>query len=153
MPLTITIPQEYGYVLLCSTATFILSNWHAMRVGSFRKSAQIPFPNHFATPEQIAAASGDRKEAMHIFNCAQRAHYNFLENYVSFLPALLIAGLKFPVSAAITGAVWSVFRIVYAVGYTKKNTPNGKGRIAGLYFWPTQLVLYGLAGYTAYSLL
>jgi glutathione S-transferase len=56
---------------------------------------------------------------------AQRAHANFTENLTPFLGSLLIAGLKYPVFSASLGAVWSVARTVYALGYTSKG-PEGR---------------------------
>jgi glutathione S-transferase len=152
--ITFTIPKEYGYILATATGSFILSTWHAMRVGPFRKAAKIPYPNNYASTEQIEACNdADRKQAMYLFNCAQRAHYNFLENYVGFLPALLIAGLAFPRGAAVTGAVWTVFRYFYAVGYTKKDQTNGRGRMMGSGFWLAQFTLFGMVGKMAYDAL
>lgn len=90
---------------------------------------------------------------MYLFNCAQRAHYNFVENYITFLPAMLIAGLRYPVPAAIAGGLWSVFRVLYAVGYTRKDKDNGSGRLVGSAFWLVQFALYGMVGYAGYSLL
>jgi glutathione S-transferase len=67
---------------------------------------------------------------MQLFNCAQRAHYNFLEHYPTFLAGVLLAGLKYPVTSAALGAVWLGSRVAYAVGYTS-GKPGGKGRYAG----------------------
>jgi glutathione S-transferase len=46
-----------------------------------------------------------------------------------------------------------VSRILYAVGYTRADKEAGKGRLIGLPFWLFQLGLYGLVGYTGFSLL
>lgn len=56
---------------------------------------------------------------------AQRAHANFTENLPTFLSALFISGLKYPVLSASVGAAWAVSRVLYARGYTK-NGPNGR---------------------------
>lgn len=56
---------------------------------------------------------------------AQRAHANFTENLPTFLSALFISGLKFPVLSACVGAAWAVSRVLYARGYTK-NGPKGR---------------------------
>ena len=42
------------------------------------------------------------------------------------LGALLLAGLKFPVAAAVMGAGWTVCRYFYMVGYCN-GTEGGKG--------------------------
>jgi glutathione S-transferase len=118
-----------------------------MRVGPFRKAAKIPYPNAYASPDQIAACGDEKtKQAMYLFNCAQRSHYNFLENYVATLPALMIAGLAYPIGAAAVGAVWLAFRYIYAVGYTRADQTNGKGRLMGSGFWLAQFVLFGMVG-------
>ena len=124
-----------------------------MRVGPFRKAAKVPYPNAYASPEQIAAASAEDKQALYLFNCAQRAHYNFLENHLNMLAPMLIAGVQFPIASAVTGVAWSVFRLLYALGYTSKTHQNGKGRMAGSGFWLAQLVLAGLAGYSGVKML
>jgi len=154
MSISITVPKEYGYVLLTVAGTFVLSTWHGMRVGPFRRAAKIPYPTQYASDTQIAAADSEQaKTAMYLFNCAQRAHYNFLENYITFVPALLIAGLKFPVVAAALGAAWSVFRTMYATGYTRADKTNGKGRMAGAGFWLAQFALYGIVGKQAFDMI
>jgi glutathione S-transferase len=125
-----------------------------MRVPFFRKMSGINYPNTYATPEQIAnAPSEDKKHAMYVFNCAQRAHYNFLENYTQALAAMLIGGLEHPVTSATLGAVWSVCRIVYAVGYTRSGNKHPSGRYAGAGAWCAQFGLFGLASKTGYNLL
>ncbi|KAF1990988.1 membrane-associated proteins in eicosanoid and glutathione metabolism [Aulographum hederae CBS 113979] len=149
----ITVPKEYGYVLLTATSTFLLSLWHAVRVSPYRKAAGIPFPAALALPSDISAASPEKKKAMYLFNCAQRAHYNFIENYNTALPALLIGGLKYPVAASLVGVGWVVCRTAYAVGYTRRDKEGGKGRSVGAPFWLFQVGLYWMAGSLGYSLL
>lgn len=151
---SILVPKEYGYVLAAATGTFFLSTWHAIRVSPFRKAAGVPYPNAYASPEQLAAAdSAEKKQALYLFNCAQRAHYNFMENYITFLPAMLLSGLKYPVSSAVVGAIWSVCRLAYARGYTRSDQTNGKGRLVGSGFWFCQLAVYSLVGKMGWDLL
>jgi len=81
-----------------------------------------------------AASSGAEKEAAlnnYLFNCAQRAHGNFLEQLALFMPALLVAGVRYPVASAVLGQIWNVGRVVYAIGYTQKDGKNGSGRLYG----------------------
>jgi glutathione S-transferase len=104
-------------------------------------------PNSYASQEAInAAETAEQKKALYLFNCAQRAHYNFLENYVAALPATLIAGLVYPKAAAATGAAWCFFRILYATGYTRADKDKGTGRYAGAGFWFAQLGLFLMVG-------
>jgi glutathione S-transferase len=126
-----------------------------MRVGGFRKSAGIGYPNAYASSEAIAAATPDKKQAMYLFNCAQRAHGNFLENYPIALTGMLVAGLQYPVLAAATGAVWTVSRVSYAVGYTNKSKEGGRGRYSGgvgALFWACQLAFAGMVAKAGFDL-
>ncbi|KAF2852719.1 hypothetical protein T440DRAFT_466838 [Plenodomus tracheiphilus IPT5] len=131
MVATIQIPSDYGYVLAACTTTLLISTWHGFHVGSFRKAAKIPYPYEYASYEQITAAAPASKAAMLAFNSAQRAHQNFNENHVTMLGAMLISGLRFPLFAAVAGCLWSVNRVVYAVGYSRSGAQGGKGRYYG----------------------
>ncbi|KAF1847291.1 glutation S-transferase [Cucurbitaria berberidis CBS 394.84] len=127
----VDIPNEYGYVLLAAVSTFFVGTWHGMRVGGFRKAAKIPYPYEYASYEQVQTASPTNANLMLAFNAAQRAHQNFNENHPTALAAMLITGLKYPTTAAVLGAVWSVNRVVYAIGYTNSGSEGGKGRYYG----------------------
>ncbi|KIW00687.1 uncharacterized protein PV09_07871 [Verruconis gallopava] len=145
--LAIQVPKEYGYTLVSAAASCFVAVWHGMRVGPFRRAAGVPYPNAYASQEQIAAATNpEQKKALYLFNCAQRAHYNFLENYVAVLPAMLIAGLGYPKTTAVTSAAWTVFRILYATGYTRADKEKGMGRYQGAGFWLAEAVLFVLVG-------
>lgn len=136
---TITIDPNYGYVLLAATSTFILGQIHGINTGKYRKAAKMPYPLCYAPSTRTD------KEA-YLFNCAQRAHANFIENQPSMLGALLLAGLKFPVTAAVMGAGWTVCRYLYMVGYCD-GTEGGKGRYKGIAYMLFQVGLYCLAGW------
>jgi hypothetical protein len=82
----------------------------------------------------------------------QRAHGNYLENHYMALTTLLIGGLRYPLLSSAFGLVWSLGRVVYALGYTSKTKDNGKGRLAGAFFWLAQLGLFVNAGLTGYNL-
>ncbi|PSK49413.1 Microsomal glutathione S-transferase 3 [Elsinoe australis] len=147
---TITIPPEYGYVLLTTSLTAFNSFWHGARVTSYRKAAKIPYPTAYADSGHFAAASSDpsKKQALHLFNCVQRAHGNFLENQAAFLATLLVAGIDKPITATVLGLGWNLGRIVYALGYTRTDKEGGKGRLAGSFFWLAQFGLYGLTAWS-----
>ncbi|KAM0280287.1 hypothetical protein ACHAQH_004123 [Verticillium albo-atrum] len=121
MPLTIQLPDEFSYVLLVATSTFFINTQHVLLTSRFRKQSGLKYPIPYASNEQ---ADKDRKAYM--FNCAQRAHSNFTENHTSFLGALLVAGLRYPVAAAALGAGWTISRFVYALGYTSERGPEGR---------------------------
>jgi glutathione S-transferase len=79
------------------------------------------------------------------FNCAQRAHANFLENAPQTMLFTLIAGVKYPEYATAIGAVWLVLRSLYLYGYVYSGKPQGKGRMMGGMFWLAQGALWGLS--------
>lgn len=146
--------SHHSYVLLTAATTSIIGVWHGFRVGGFRKAAKITYPQPYAfsnaTSSEIDAASTAEEKARatnnYLFNCAQRSHGNFLENFPIFLPALLTAGLRWPVASSVLGALWGVSRIVYAVGYTRVDKKNGSGRLYGSLYALAQLALIGMVG-------
>lgn len=79
------------------------------------------------------------------FNCAQRAHTNFLENASQTMLFTLVAGLKYPEYAAGIGALWVFFRALFLYGYVYSGKPEGKGRTIGSMFWLLQGALWGLS--------
>jgi glutathione S-transferase len=133
MPFSIIVPDAYAYVLGVATSTSLVNLYLSANVALSRKPAGISYPTMYATEEQVA-----KNPAAYKFNCAQRAHGNFLENQSSFLIGLLVAGLRWPVVAAGLGAGYVVFRILYGIGYVSKG-PNGR------YPWAT---LGSLSHYT-----
>jgi len=141
MPLTtLTISNDYGYVILAATSTFVVNIFHSFKTGGYRKSSGIMYPNAYATPEQAKADTN-----AYLLNCAQRAHANFTENQTSTITALLIGGIYYPLTAAVCGAGWSVSRYLYLTGYCSLAKPNGKGRYNGITHNLFQLVLFGLS--------
>ena len=122
--------------------------WHGMRIGSFRKAAKIGYPKAIADSGDIAAAdNAEKKHAMYLFNCAQRAHYNYLENHPSVAIAMLITGVQYPLTTTALGVGWILSRIAYAIGYTRKDRTDGKGRAVGVPFFLFQMGLFGLAAW------
>ncbi|KAF2125981.1 membrane-associated proteins in eicosanoid and glutathione metabolism [Dothidotthia symphoricarpi CBS 119687] len=146
----LVIPDQYGYVLLAAVSTFLVGSWHGLRVGSYRKAAKVPYPFEYASYEQIQTASPASKNAMILFNSAQRAHQNFNENHPIALGSMLISGLKYPSATAILAAVWSVNRVVYALGYTN-GTEAGKGRYYGILWFLAHHIMMGMAGKAAWD--
>lgn len=130
--------NDSSYVILAATSTFVMNIAHMANTGKFRKAAKIDYPAAYA-PESRADEAANR------FNCAQRSHAHFTENHASVLAPLLIAGTKYPLTAAVMGLGWSVSRYAYMVGYCKGG--NGKGRYNG----STQYIFsLGLMGLTAW---
>ena len=106
-----------------------------------RDDAAVSFPNAYVPA--VEAATCPKK---YRFNCAQKAHANFTENHASFICLVMIAGLKFPLLSAGLGALWSVARLLYLLGYTRKaNAEDGKGRHWGTWWAGPHMILMGLA--------
>lgn len=101
----------------------------------------------------MSAATPEMKKKMYLFNCAQRSLGNWNENLPTFLPALLVAGLRYPVLSSVMGAGWIVSRIAYAIGYTRADRDDGKGRLYGAPFWLFQLGLYGMVAWSGFKML
>lgn len=81
------------------------------------------------------------------FNCAQRAHANYLENFPQTMLYTLVAGLKWPVASAVMGGAWVFFRILFLQGYVYSGLEQGKGRFRGGLFWFFQGGLWAMAAF------
>lgn len=109
----------------------------------------ISYPKAFADSGDMSSAKDDKqKQAMYLFNCAQRSHGNYLENQPSVIAALLIAGTQFPLTTTGLGVGWILSRVLYAVGYTRQDKDKGQGRLVGSGFWLCQFGLFGMAFWT-----
>ncbi|KAL4864460.1 hypothetical protein BDV12DRAFT_11164 [Aspergillus spectabilis] len=137
----VTIPGNYGYVIAVSLGLIpVLGFVHGTLVTAIRKPSGVPYPHTYATIEQCKS-----NPKAHQFNCAQRAHANFLENAPQTMLSILIAGLKYPQLAAGLGAAWVFFRVLFMYGYIYSTKPQGKGRYNGIMFWFVQAGLWGLS--------
>ncbi|CAK7241860.1 MAG: hypothetical protein STHCBS139747_003331 [Sporothrix thermara] len=143
MSLTIQLPAEYGYVFGAATAMFFVNVYHSIMTGYYRKAAKIDYPNCYASAEQAA-----KDPAAYQFNCAQRAHANFIENLPTVLTTMVISGIKFPVLSGSLGAGWAIARILYVRGYILRGP---KGRYEGAANSLFAIILSGLSSYTAYT--
>ncbi|KAF2481368.1 hypothetical protein BDY17DRAFT_187367 [Neohortaea acidophila] len=147
------LPKDYGYVIISAAASFGLGMWHAYRIVPFRKRAGVKYPRYYAENSDITnAESAEKKQALYLYNCAQRAHGNWMENHPPFVIALLVAGLRYPIASTALAVGWMVFRTLYAVGYTRSDKTDGKGRLIGTPASFLQLGLYGLMAWTGYTM-
>jgi glutathione S-transferase len=110
-----------------------------------RKSAGVPYPNAYATPQQAKENQDAYK-----FNCAQRAHANLLENMPQTIAYMLFAGLEYPTATAALGFGWLLSRSLYAYGYVQSNKRYAFG---GWAFWLCQAGLWALCCATALKML
>ncbi|MCJ1469051.1 hypothetical protein MMC07_007683 [Pseudocyphellaria aurata] len=170
MSYTLTVPADYGYihnilfkrsagvaatanarssyVIITAALSTFLTQWHAVQTGKLRTAAKVKYPNAYCSESE---AKEDK--AKYLFNCAQRAHANFLEHQPAFMAPLLLAGLSYPIPSAAMGLTWCVGRVVYALGYTNKNKVDGAGRNIGNFFWLPELGLQITALLTGYKMI
>ncbi|XP_063813244.1 glutathione S-transferase 3, mitochondrial-like [Pseudophryne corroboree] len=98
------LPQDFAYVILTFIYSYVLLMYLGINVGRARKKYNVKYPQMYSDKENV-------------FNCIQRAHQNTLEVYPGWLIMQLIAGLAFPISASVLGAIWVTSRFSYAHGY------------------------------------
>ncbi|KAK2811378.1 hypothetical protein FQN50_002256 [Emmonsiellopsis sp. PD_5] len=138
---SITLPDNYGNVIAIALGVIpLLSFAHGTVVNGCRKASGIKYPHTHATPEQCK-----QSPAAYKFNCAQRAHANFLENQTQTMLFTLVAGLKYPNAATAISAVWVVMRSLFLYGYVFSDKPEGNGRYMGGLFWFAQAALWGMS--------
>jgi len=127
-----SIPEDYGYVILTGVGAIFMAMWKGIKVGQARKQYKVEYPNMYS----------DNK----VFNCIQRSHQNTLENLPQFFFLLGTAGLSHPRVAAGAGLVWIAARIVYALGYS---TGQPEKRVKGAFGYLGLLTLLGCSIHTA----
>ncbi|OAA44934.1 DNA polymerase lambda, fingers domain protein [Metarhizium rileyi] len=139
-------PWKTVGLLAAATSSFFVNTLHMLRTSSLRKTSGVKYPNAYASPEEA-----EKDSNAYAFNCAQRAHANFTESHTSFLGALLVGGLRFPLTAAVLGASWSLFRVMYLFGYTSQAGPQGR-RNGAIGAFLSDFVLKLVAAYTSAKL-
>ncbi|PWN49507.1 membrane-associated proteins in eicosanoid and glutathione metabolism [Violaceomyces palustris] len=135
------IPQGYGYVVLSVIGSFWLVTFQSFKVGSARKAAKIQYPQMYAELAQV-----EKSKEANLFNCAQRAHQNTLENLPSFIVLTLLNGLFNPRITTVLSFGWVFSRILYSSGYYSGEPKNRILGAAGGF-----LSLFGLLGLATYS--
>ena len=94
MVFTLTVPNEYGWVVLGAGFGSLLCNIVlSAPVSMGRKRLNVPYPNLYAVP-------GVHKHADE-FNRIQRSHQNYMEMLDSYIAMTLLGGLKYPVACAV----------------------------------------------------
>ncbi|OOF92398.1 hypothetical protein ASPCADRAFT_210263 [Aspergillus carbonarius ITEM 5010] len=141
--LTLTVPENYGAVIAVALGAIpVLGFIHGSIVTRLRKGAEVPYPHCYATVEQCKANPKAEQ-----FNCAQRAHANFLENSSQTMLFILAAGLKYPQLATGLGSLWVLGRSLFLYGYVYSGKPRGRGRIYGGFYLFVQGALWGLTSF------
>ncbi|KAF8993417.1 hypothetical protein BDQ17DRAFT_1401638 [Cyathus striatus] len=139
---TIVIPEGFTYVGASLMSTVFLLVGQSLVVSKYRKRAGIKYPQMYAEVADTKAS----KDAL-IFNCAQRAHQNTLENIPSIYVTTIIAGLRYPLYAALTCAAFTVSRIIYTRGYVS----GDPAKRAGLAYRLSSIALLGSVGIATYT--
>ncbi|KAF9477514.1 membrane-associated proteins in eicosanoid and glutathione metabolism [Pholiota conissans] len=145
MSTTVTLPEGFHYLAPAFVSTIFLLYGQNITVSQYRKRAGIAYPQMYAEKKQAE----DSKDA-HLFNCAQRAHQNTLENIPIVYTATLVAGLKYPVFAAASLAFWSLSRVSYTRGYITGD-PKKRGSILYIAGAVASLGVIGLATFISGS--
>lgn len=114
----LSLPSDYGYVILTAAASAFLVQWQAIEVSRQRRRSGIEYPKMYEDAE------------VSLFNCYQRAHQNTLETYPAVLGLLAMGGLGYPITSSVLGMIWIIGRVVYTVGYF---TGEPKNRLKGMF--------------------
>ncbi len=133
---------------LSLVATPLLAMAHVVITGSKRKAAKCPYPNGYASAQEMKA-----NPAAYQFNCAQRAHAHFMENAPQTMMSMLVAGVMYPNATALLGVGWLVSRGLFLYGYIYSSKEKGAGRYVGNGFWLAQGGLWALVGMTAWNII
>ncbi|XP_041809317.1 microsomal glutathione S-transferase 3b [Chelmon rostratus] len=104
MDILTMLPSSFGYVIFTYLYSWIMVTYLAIKVGGARKKYKIEYPTMYSDKDPV-------------FNCIQRAHQNTMEVYPLWLVFQTIAGLVYPLSASVLGAIWVTSRFSYAWGY------------------------------------
>ncbi|KAF9566117.1 hypothetical protein CPC08DRAFT_704196 [Agrocybe pediades] len=133
MVVIVTLPAGFEYVGggLLLTAFLILGQ--SFLVSKYRKRAGIPYPQLYAEKSEAEAS----KDA-YLFNCAQRAHQNTLENINTVYLVTILSGIRYPIYAATSCVLWTLSRISYTRGYVQGDP---KKRVTPLYMLGTISIL------------
>lgn len=111
MSVTITVPDNYGYVILSTVvgSFFLVPTLMGAFVMTARKECDVPYPNMYATP-------GFHKRADE-FNRVQRGHQKMFESLGTFAVANLIGGLRHPITCTACSVLYSTGCVLFLLGY------------------------------------
>jgi len=104
MAVVISVPAEYGYVIISIVITVFIQFYLGYLVGVARKKHGVQYPAMYDSNKLV-------------FNCVQRGHQNMLETHYITIASALVSGFQFPKLTAILVIGYGVGRILYAQGY------------------------------------
>ncbi|KAK3278588.1 hypothetical protein CYMTET_13484 [Cymbomonas tetramitiformis] len=135
------LQPAHGYVALAVVFTALVHNFYmSFGVGMARKKYGVQYPKMYATEDSPEAKA---------FNCVQRGHQNSLEGLPTFYALLLVSAVQFPLTAAVSGFVYSLGKIAYFTGYS---TGDPDKRLRGSFSYFGLLTLIGCAVRTGFTL-
>ncbi len=103
----------YPWTALATVAALTVYIWTILRVGRARGQFGVPAPAMDGPPD---------------FLRVMRVQANTVEQLVAFLPALWLFAIAWgDLPAAILGGLWSVGRVLYAIGYYKAPDARSAG--------------------------
>lgn len=114
MPAELNFHLPPGTVAVASGILFTVwvLQWQAIVVSRHRKRAGIKYPQLYAEKSEM-----DKSRDALLFNCAQRAHQNTLENMPFILSTTLLTSMSYPYYAGYSCGFWAFTRVLYTLGY------------------------------------
>ncbi|KAF6759916.1 hypothetical protein DFP72DRAFT_1063650 [Ephemerocybe angulata] len=110
--ITVTIPADFKYVGLALVSTTWLMAYQYRIVSQARKKAGILYPQAYAEKAEMKASEDAR-----LFNCAQRANGNTMENIPLVFTNTIVVGLRWPLLGAALCGTWVIGKFAYTNGY------------------------------------
>ncbi|KAJ7757075.1 hypothetical protein B0H16DRAFT_1537943 [Mycena metata] len=107
-----SVPAGTGYVAGAILSTVFLFVYQIRLTSKWRRISGIEYPRAYADKEEMNA----NPNAV-VFNCAQRAHQNTIENIIAIYPMTLITSIKHPYITAAAVGLWTLSRLSYTRGY------------------------------------
>ncbi|KAJ7605116.1 hypothetical protein DFH06DRAFT_261023 [Mycena polygramma] len=145
---TIIVPSGISYVAAALTSTIFLLTAQTITVTSHRTRAGIEYPKLYADAQEMAASP-----AAFVFNCAQRAHQNTVENIGMIYMMTALVATQYPVVAASALGMWVVSRAAYTIGYVGWGPESRNNLVNRMFFVPGMATLVLGSVYTSYRLL
>ncbi len=125
--MSLPLQPAHGYVIVVAAAISMHCYVQGFYVGGLRKKYSLEYPD--SGSGRLSTKLSDAQ--WHTFNCAQRAHQNYLESLPFVLITLVLASIQFPLFAASAGVGVLVGRQFYCSGY-RANGPQGRSLGAGI---------------------
>ncbi|KAJ7165018.1 hypothetical protein C8R46DRAFT_666672 [Mycena filopes] len=147
MSTTLVLPAGTPYIAGAVLSTVYLLFYQIRNVSKYRRLAGVEYPRAYADKEEMKA----NQNAV-LFNCAQRAHQNTLENLPMLYSTTLITSLEFPHAAAAALAAWTLTRVAYTMGYVTGD-PKKRTNFLSAFHYPIGFGLLLSSTYTVGKLI